>query len=297
MSEATATARPLPSSSPAEDTFDLMSVLVPVWKGKWVILLVTALSVGAAMYYSFQKEPAYRAYAVMAPVEAGGGQSAGIPASLGGLASLAGLGNAASQNSSLTSSLAIARSKTFAMEFIDRHDLMPMLIESTRDYQGHVDSLSKLDAAIVLQSHVNVAVVNGLVQLQIRWSDPNSAADLANRMCDFLNVYLRTKAISEADSSIDYLKGEILRTPVASMQEMLNRLIEKQIELKTMAKVRTQYAFNIIDFAVPPMDMDSPNRKKDAAKGVALGLGLSLALIFGRIMFRNVRRNFAQAMK
>ncbi len=293
MSETTATIPATPSGRAGEEGFDLFLVIVPIWKGKWFVLLVATVSLGVSLYRSLQKKPIYHAEATLAPVDAGGSASAGIPPSLGGLAALAGIGGGSANSSNLTSALAIARSKTFAMQFIEKRGLMPKLNESIRNPKHPMDSLSLLDAAIILQGHVTVAMANGLVVLTVRWSDPETAAEWANWLSEYLNVYLRSKAISEADSSIDFLKGEILRTPVASMQEMLNRLIEKQIEAKTMAKVRTQYAFNIIDFAVPPGGRDSPNRNKDVIVGVALGLALSLSMIFGRIMLINLRKSLA----
>jgi uncharacterized protein involved in exopolysaccharide biosynthesis len=289
-------ASPPSADRPASDEgFDVLKVIVPLWRGKWFILLAALLGTANAIHRSYKKKPVFKAETILAPVAEGspGPDAGGFAAQFGGLASIVGV-NLGGASPNVNNNLAIFKSREFAKEFVRKYKLMPVLFDSASLARTGKDSITLMDGAQVFSDQVGITLDKGLVTLTVKWSDPVVAAKWANDLVDYINNYLRTKSISEAEASIEYLRGEILKTPVATMQEMLNRLIEKQIQVIALAKVRKQYAFSVIDYATPPKRRISPKRAKDAATGLALGLALSVALVFGRIMVLNLRSNYAR---
>jgi len=292
---------PTRSPAPIDEGFDVLQVIVPLWKGKWFILAVTILSTAVAISQSYKKRLVFKAEALLAPVAESGSATdrdagGGFAAQFGGLASIVGV-NLGGASSSLNNNLAIFKSREFAKEFVRNHRLMPVFFDSASLARKGKDSVTLMDGASAFSDQIGILLDKGLITLTVKWSDPAVAAQWANALVDEINAYLREKAVSEAEASIDYLKGEILKTPVPTMQEMLNRLIEKQMQIITLAKVRKQYAFSVIDYATPPKQRESPKRAKDAAKGAAEGLAISVALIFGYIMLMNIRAKYPGVSK
>jgi uncharacterized protein involved in exopolysaccharide biosynthesis len=122
-----------------------------------------------------------------------------------------------------------------------------------------------------------------LVALQIDWTDPNLAAQWANKLVTRLNDYLRQRDIAEAQRSIEFLNKELEKSSVIELRQGVYRLIESQIEMVMLANVRDEYAFKILDPAVPsePNQFVRPKRPMIVIVGLMFGLmlGASLALI------------------
>lgn len=98
----------------------------------------------------------------------------------------------------------------------------------------------------------------GLVTLAIEWKDPVQAADWANELVRRVNRQRQLEAIEEAENSIRYLKEQLGRTNSVEVQQAIYRLIETQTKSIMVAKARKDYAFKIIDPAVPPEKRPNP---------------------------------------
>jgi len=71
---------------------------------------------------------------------------------------------------------------------------------------------------------------SGLVTISIDWKDPELAAEWANNLIVRLNKKLRTLAVTEAESSINYLQEQLQQTSVVDMHQVLYRLIESETQ-------------------------------------------------------------------
>ena len=185
-------------------------------------LVVFAL---AATALAFVMTPKYRAEVEFSPVGSSGsfGDELG-GGSLGGLAALAGitLGGASRK---ADESLEYLRSRQFTREFIQRHDLMPVLFANKWDTQRRrwrgdpptiAEGVTRFSKTVrqISEDHRT-----GMVTLAIIWRDRIAAAQWANALVAEADAALRQRAIAEFTRSTDYLKQEGAESPVIEVQE------------------------------------------------------------------------------
>jgi uncharacterized protein involved in exopolysaccharide biosynthesis len=126
----------------------------------------------------------------------------------------------------------------------------------------------------------------GLVKLSIRWKDPDTAAYWANLFAERLNDRLRQQAIAEAERSVAYLKKEMTTTSVVSLQQSMGSLLENEMQKLLLAQGQKEFAFKVIDRAVPSKKRDAPKRALVVVISLMAGLLSSVVLL----MLRNATR-------
>jgi len=259
-----------------------------------IMLITTALSGALAFYLP----PVYRATVLIHPVTQKQGKSPlrGLAARLGGLAALSDLGQEG--NGTRQESLAVLRSRHFTLRFMREEKLLPLLFEERWDKEkkrwidepdggapSDWEAYERFDQEVrrIAENHST-----GLVTLSIDLKDRDAAARWANLLVERVNRHLKEKAIEEANKSLEYLNRELDKTNVVEIRNMIYKLMEIQINRIMLANVREEYAFEIIDPAVPP-DEDhyvSPRPGVLLASGIMGGLLLGL---MGALMLSAVR--------
>jgi uncharacterized protein involved in exopolysaccharide biosynthesis len=243
------------------DQITLDAVFAAAWRRRWLMLACVVLATGLATAAAFVMKPKYLVEVVMIPVKADDARSAlsSVVGQLGGLASLAGV--ALSGGGNKDENIEYLRSHDFAARFIEEENLLPILfakkwdaqngrwnVEDPEDVPTISDGVRLLDRIRTVQEERRT----GLVTLSLKWRDREQAARWANLMVERVNRDLRARAIAEAQASIDYLNSEIAKTGVVELRESLYRLYENQVKTIMFAKVRSQYAFKVIDPAYVP---------------------------------------------
>jgi uncharacterized protein involved in exopolysaccharide biosynthesis len=284
---------PAPVEHDDRESSDLAELFEALWARRlWIAggaLLTALLAAGAG----FLMTPIYRASTVLVPADSDrsslGGALGSALGSLGGLASLADIGIAAT-GAATEEALAVLRSRQFADEFIADKQLMPIIYASKWDTKAGKWKVPLGDRPTVAKAFEyfdrNVRSVSqdkktGLVTLQIDWKDPLLAAAWANELVQRLNVEMKRRALSQADASIGYLEKELASTNVLETRNAINRIIEAQINRRMVANVSEQFAFRVIDRAVPSDldDMVRPKKTVMILSGGCLGLLMSCVLV------------------
>ena len=128
----------------------------------------------------------------------------------------------------------------------------------------------------------------GLINVKVRWKDPVVAAEWANAVIAELNSFLRETAIAQARKRIAYLNRELDKTSVIPLRQSIYRLIEVETHNIMIAETRSDYAFKVIDSAVPP-GIDDPIRPKRLRLiTTATLMGFAIA-VFAAILLDYVR--------
>jgi uncharacterized protein involved in exopolysaccharide biosynthesis len=121
---------------------------------------------------------------------------------------------------------------------------------------------------------------SGLIILQVEWRDRELAARWANALVEVANRILREAALRDADESIHILQQEAAKTSSLEVRDAIYRIVESQIQSRTIATVREQFAFKIVDPALVP-DPDAwiwPRRSLLLLFGMVLGLAVGVSV-------------------
>lgn len=251
---------------------ELLQVL---WRRKWIIAVVSALFAVGSVVAALTATEWYRAEALLAPAKESSTQS--LTGALGGLASLAGVSVTDTDTEEV---LAVLTSRAFVADFIEDLDLLPVLLSQ----QEPEESPDIRDA--VRFFHENVLRVSrdsdtGLITLAVEWIDPAIAAEWANALVYRLNQRQRQRALNEANANVEYLREELDKTTVVSLQQSIGRLLENELQKLMLARGNDEFAFRVLDAAQPPKLRARPQRTLLVAAGTLLGFLIGVLLALG----------------
>jgi uncharacterized protein involved in exopolysaccharide biosynthesis len=278
-----------------EDEIDLVALWRTLTSHKCLILLTTLVVGALATTAGFVMTPVYRAAVLMAPVSPTQetGRLAQIADQFGGLAAMAGI-DLGEKDADVEAAIATLKSREFTLAFMHDNQLLPVLFDDawnpatkTWDVDDPKDIPTEWEAYKYFDKDVRSISRDkraGLLTLAIEWKDRNLAARWANKLVARINRQQQQKAITEARKSIEFLKGQVERTSVTAVRQAIWRLVEAEDKKAMLANVREDYAFKVIDPAVPPDEGDfaKPKRKRMVALGVVVGLMLGVFLAFLR---------------
>ena len=215
-----------------------------------------ALGAGAA----FVIEPVYKSTVTMISADRGDANldiGGGLGSSLQGLSSLAQIdlspfigGSGVKQEA-----LAILKSRGFVSKFIEQRNLMPVLFDKEDFAARNPEKIPTLQDAYekfsedILDIHEDI--VENTIKLNIYWKDPTVGSNWANSLVTEINSHMRKDTIEETQKSIAYLEKVLPNVEIIQIQQAIYELIQAQIHKSMLAETRENYAFKVIDSAVP----------------------------------------------
>lgn len=273
---------------------DLRIVFGSIWEKRWWVLACVLLFSAMFTAAAFLITPIYRASVVLVPASAERSSISGSLSTalgqLGGLASLAGV-NVGAGNSETEESLAVLRSRQFTERFISEESLLPILFSSKWNAANGTWNVADEDRPTLAEAYkyfnkrlrtISQDKKTGLVTLQIDWKDRNEAAAWANQLVQRLNAEMRTRAIEKAEASLGFLQNELAKTSDISTRDAISRLIETQIKQRMLANVTLEYAFRVVDRAMPAdkNDPEFPQKQLFFLLGPLVGLVVGALGVF-----------------
>lgn len=282
-----------------EDPVDLVSLVAVLWESWKLVAVVVVLCAAIAAAISLQMQKIYTAQALVMPSAKGSGNGVGgaMRNQFGGLAALAGIDLGAS-GAQKEEALAVLNSPGFAREFIRQENLMPVLFAerwNSATGKWRADSRPPTEEAAVKKFTTTVRMVaddrkSGVITISVKWRNPQLAAKWANKMVEMVNERLRSEAILNSESSIQFLDQELAKTDVVEMREVIYGLIRDQVSNAMLANVQRDYAFHFIDRAVAPQTRTSPKRVLITIGGAAFGFFCAIFYVFLRRRLRESKQ-------
>lgn len=296
------------------DEIDLRELLMALWKGKWIIIVITfTFTLGSAIFAIMQPN-IYKADALLAPAESsGGGGLSRVAGQLGGLASLAGVNLDNNESSQTELAAQVIRSRQFVDAFIQKHDLLvPLMAVKEWDFSTNTlmlddevydkqsgawvgESEGSHDPAPTAQQAYHVFVKKlsfaldketGLYTLAISHYSPYIAQQWVEWLIADINEVMRERTIDETTQNLEYLKEQLQRTAIADMQATFYKLIEEQTKSLMLAEVQEEFVFKVVDPAVVPEIKEGPKRALICVIGALLGGILSCGFVLVVFAFR-----------
>lgn len=267
---------------------DLWKIGETVLRMRWWVIASCVFFIAAFGAVAFTMKPVYRASVVIVDAsmeQRGLGMMSSALGQFGGLASLAGLGPGLMGGGS-AEPIAVLRSREFTEAFIKDRNLLPVLYSKMWDAPAGKWKVPDEDAPTLGRAFKmfdkGVRTVSedrrtGLITLAIEWTDPVQAADWANSLVTRLNAEMRVRAIQRTNAAVAYLEKELGNTSELETRQSINRLMEAQIRQRMLANVTIEYAFRVVDRAMPPERRDKVRPKRL----IMLMTGAILGFVFG----------------
>ena len=277
------------AQQPADDEIDLRELFKALWKGKWIILITTAIFAIGSVLYALSLPNIYKADALLAPAESsGGGGLSQMAGQLGGLAAMAGINLGGGESSKTDLAVQVLKSRQFIDAFITKHDLMvPLMAAQDWDLANNQliideelynpESDKWLREAKGLRGaepsaqeafeEFNKEVLsidqdkdNGLFTLSVKHYSPYIAQQWVNWLIEDINKVMRERTIAESSQNLAYLNTQLEKTAIADMQSTFYKLIEEQTKSLMLAEVQEEFVFKVVDPAVVPEVKFEPKR-------------------------------------
>lgn len=298
---------------PVDDEIDLRELFSVLWKGKWTIVVCTFVFAVGGVAFALLQPNTYKAEAILASTDDGGGGLSAMAGQLGGLASLAGVNLGGGEASGKVMALATLNSRQFVNYFISKHDLLVPLMASTKwieddnrlvinpDLYNETkrkwlidedtgESLKPTDWDAYKEFKELIVVTDnnstGLVNLSITHYSPIIAKQWVDWLTADLNAWMKKKSLEETSKNIKYLNKQIHRTRVSEMQTVFYGLIQEQTKALMLAEVNDDFSFKIIDPAVIPEEKAGPKRALICVLAVLLGGMLGTGIVLARFVFK-----------
>jgi uncharacterized protein involved in exopolysaccharide biosynthesis len=273
------------------ETVSFGSTFATLWGRKWLILATALIVGGGACLTAFTLPREYEASIVISPVsvDASSGRGGGLGSlvgQLGGLASVAGF--SLSGNERKAESLAILQSESLTERFIRDNNLLPELYHAQWDAANHrwkpmppnkVPTLWKANELFKKSvRRLATDTKTGLSTLTVTWKDPKTAAAWANQLVELANNTIRGRTIEESERNITYLNEQLKKSTMVAVQNSVSSLIQSEIQKVMLARGSNEYAFRVLDAAVPPERPSFPNRTVWTLLGFFLGAAAASVL-------------------
>lgn len=189
------------AAAPADDGLDIWQLLAFL-AARWVWLIGVPLLAAVAMIaYSYRLPTIYTAVTTVLPPQQS--QGAAI-ASLSSLATLAGLGGGtAAPRAPAEQYVAMLQSATIADRIVDAFGLMALHGQTSR---------AAARASLWGASSIGIGKKDGLLAIEVTDTDPQRAADIANRYVAELRTMTNGMAMAEAKRRRLYYEGVLKET-------------------------------------------------------------------------------------
>ena len=298
----------------SDDEIDLRKLWEAIWRGKWVIIVVTAIFAVASVFYALSLPNIYKSEALLAPADSDQqGGLAGLTGQLGGLASLAGVNLGGGKTDKTALAIEILKSREFFAKFAEEHDILPDLMavkrwdlssntiiynesvyssrtkewrRSSKPPRQSRPSYQEAKKVFEAQFKVEQSPESQMIIISIEHYSPEIAKHWVDWLIQDINSVMKVRDREEAERSINYLQSQVNKTNIVEQKNLLYQLIEEQAKTLMFTEVRDEYVFKTIDPALVSELKFKPKRSLVVVLGVLLGGILSTILVFIR-HFRN----------
>jgi uncharacterized protein involved in exopolysaccharide biosynthesis len=251
-----------------------------------LLLVVFVVCAAAGYLLSGLMRRAYRAEAVVVPVQSGTqGLMSGLSGLLGSTA-LSGMGLAPTADKNETKET--LQSRALLRQFISERKLLPQLCKSkaidcdSKSAAAGLAAERQLDDAVKLFRDSLLSVdednLTGVIHVSVVWYDRVIAAQWCNGLLELTNRLMQSKARDLAQRRIDYLRQEYERADSVNLQTSVSTLLQTELSRAADANTRPEYALRIVDPASVPDDRHPVRPRKSVLGAISGALGALLAL-------------------
>jgi len=295
-----------------DDEIDLREILQAIFKGKWIILILTTCAAIISLFYSLSLPNIYQSKAILVAHQSSGGTSGALQG-MGNLANLAGV-TLPTQGADSNSAKAIKKINTLSffensiLPNISLHELM-----ATKSWNPQTNILafdeeiydvsskkwvrnfsppkevipSAQESFKVFKNQFSISEdrEGGFVTLQVKHHSPYVAKKWAVLLVDEINLFYRKKDKAEAEKAISYLNTQIVKTNLTEIKQVFASLLQQETQKLMLTEAGQSYVYEYLD---PPAVMEiksEPKRDIICILGTLLGGLFSIFFVLTRFYF------------
>jgi uncharacterized protein involved in exopolysaccharide biosynthesis len=229
------------------DEIDLVELIGYLWSKKVFIVCFSGFFSVIAIIYSLMVTPLWDVSGIVRETTVQNQMQ--IPSSVGAAASLFGVDLGGQQTNS---NLPFLQSRTIVESFILENDLLPTLLEDLDESsfaELSEDQLIYSAVTMFLEEvlTINQDLVSGLIEVVIRWKEPEIAYQWNLGLIDLANREIRENELRLAENFYSYLTSELTATNSVELRQSIASMIEAQMQTIMLANADAEYAFSYID--------------------------------------------------
>jgi uncharacterized protein involved in exopolysaccharide biosynthesis len=276
---------------PPRDDITLRELVQVLGHGRVWILAITLGLTAAALAAAMVVPRHYQARAIIA-VAMKDSRDSGLGSALAQLGGLAELTDAAGTGGGARAqALATLQSDILIGRYIREQNLLPVLYARRWDASkqawkvGDPKKVPTIWQATEYFSDIRTVADDkktGLIVIAVTWTDPVLAAKWANDLVQLSNDYMRQKAVNEAQVNMAYLRQQADKTNIVEMRTVIYRLMQEELKNAMTAQGNREFAFKVIDPAVPPEKPSYPKVVFWTLGGFVGGLLISMLFVVAR---------------
>ncbi len=271
---------------------ELFNVL---WKGKWIIVSMTAFVSVIGVIYSLSLPNIYISKALLAPVYSSSSISRPLDSSLARLAGI-NLPSGGDEDNSIKAIQKISSLSFFENNILTNINLPDLMAVKSwnpstntlaydedifdtnsntwvRDYSYPKQQIpSAQESFRVFKSEhltLNEDKITGFSTLTIKHQSPFVAKEWADLVVNEVNSFYRQKDKSESEKAVSYLNQQISVTSLSEVKEVLAQLLQEEAKKLTLIEANEAYVFDYID---PPAIMEEKSEPNRALICIAIAL-------------------------
>ena len=270
----------------------LISVLI---KNKLFLIISTLIGTLAFIIFAYLQPDMYKSSALL-KINADSSSSSSVLNNYQGIASLAGISMPSGRGVEKSElAIQIIKSRSFINHILKSYDIKDDLValknydkekkENTYDVSIINSNISNLEVHKIYLKDIITASKNkeNFITISIKHPSPIFAEYLLRIIVKELNISVKEKDLEESSKAMEYLSELLQNTKVLDVRNSINRLIEKQLEIKMLASIKNYYVLEYVDHPFIPETKDNPSR----AIIVIIGFFSSLFISAGILLFKN----------
>jgi uncharacterized protein involved in exopolysaccharide biosynthesis len=276
-----------------QNDIPLTEAFARIYRNKLRIAMYVAVGASLGALVAFTARPVYVSEIVMLPQSPNSqGGAGGVAKRLSGLASVAGIALGGNQDSdSRDAAIATLSSYQTLSTFLSTEGIQKTILDqsSTLDLLSSLslnrpqtmwEAVRKFKDRMVITQEKD----SSLIRLSIEWYDPALASKWTNHLVSLADARLRAQALDTARGRIVYLQKELESNPILAVRGVISGMMENELRTMATAGADKEFAFRIIDPAIPAERPTRPHRLLllIAFTFCSLFLGSIVAVLFDR---------------
>jgi uncharacterized protein involved in exopolysaccharide biosynthesis len=186
------------------------------------------------------------------------------------------------------------RSRSFASDFLEHAGLLPTIQAQSTGLVAKLLNASLTDYDTVEIFRHNIMRIeeearSGITNVTVRWYDQEEAAEWANAIAASINRTLRDRAIHDSSRLVEYLNGQIQKADSLEVRGALYSALETELKSGAIAQVREDYAYRVLDPAIPSPLVVSPKLALRLVVGCFFGTVVAVVVVSLRRFNRAVK--------